>query len=69
MYSSVAKMQLLPDAKWTRLNPENREKHFVLVSASAKTGRAQLQAVISRSVYNLESKILFNRCEWVPGWK
>ena len=55
-------------SKWTCCNPENREKHFEVVSISQKNGEAQLRAVLTGSVRGISLRDLRNGEIWAAGW-
>ena len=60
-------------SKWTAVNPQNRERHFI-VTELFKDGNDQifscnLEAVINNNNYQIEWQELRNSEDWLMGWK
>ena len=63
---------ILLGAKWTKLQPQHREKHFVVHSqierAEGPVDRVRLEAVRTKSVYTVLVMELANAQRWRVGW-
>jgi len=63
---------ILLGAKWTKLQPQQREKHFVVHShierAEGPVDRVRLEAVRTKSVYTVLVMELANAQCWRVGW-
>jgi len=63
----------LLNSKWTAVNPDNREKHFMVTDVEYDEEGAvlscALEAVISRRVQAIEWAQLKNTSRWQYGWK
>ena len=64
-----ATQKLVVGSKWTRLNPENKEKHFELVTASHRLGWVELRAVYSGKIRRIDIESLLNLLNWGQGWR
>ena len=68
----VNKEAISVGAKWTALQPERREKHFVVHSrierADGPIETVRLEAVRTRSVYEVSVKELADGACWRAGW-
>ncbi len=61
-------------SKWTALNPQNREKHFLVVAVNEDevTGQLidlELEAVMTKNSYTITAEVLKNSEQWQQGWK
>ncbi|MFT6915382.1 MAG: tryptophan-rich hypothetical protein [Motiliproteus sp.] len=64
-------------SKWTRVNPKDREKHFMVTALYRDTGGdeansivdIELQAVVTRRSEALPWQTLQQAEQWQPGWK
>lgn len=59
-------------AKWTALQPKNREKHFVVHSQIERAGgvvdSVRVEAVLTKTVYAIAVSELGDATRWRPGW-
>ena len=65
---SIVSSNVKVGSKWTSRSPENREKHFEVVSVSQKAGEAQLRTVLTGSVRKISLEDLANGKIWAAGW-
>lgn len=60
-------------SKWTAVNPENKELHFIvtkLIRDDEETIVAcELEAVINKNTYQLDWTLLKDTSQWLTGWK
>lgn len=65
--------QKLLHSKWTSVQPNGKEKHFIVSKVSfdnnKKLTECQLEAVINNHVYNIDWQQLKNQQQWLMGWK
>ena len=70
--SKVFKDAILIGAKWTALQPQQREKHFVVHSrierAEGPIETVRLEAVRTKSVYTVSVAELADAQCWRVGW-
>ena len=70
--SKVYKDAILIGAKWTALQPQQREKHFIVHSrieqAKGSIETVRLEAVRTKSVYIVSVADLANVNCWRAGW-
>ena len=70
---NVLNPKKLHNSKWTSVNPEAREKHFVVTKVdhdeNGAVTRCLIEAVISRRTIEIEWRTLGNSDEWVNGWR
>ena len=63
----------LLNSKWTRVNPENKERHFIVTQVSqtedGKVIGCDLEAVLTHNVYQVDWQQLKNADDWLLGWK
>ncbi len=63
----------LLNSKWTRITPEYKEKHFIIVDVVFdEEGRVELctiEAVINSKEYSINWKDLKDSNTWLQGWK
>lgn len=74
----MAKMALSPKkllhSKWTAINSQNREKHFMVVrlmqdeSDQQIIAKVTLEAVFSKRHQTLNWRYLSNKTIWKTGW-
>jgi len=59
-------------SKWTRMHPQNKEKHFIIVDVDYDDAGAVcecvIEAVINRRRYHLDWREFNNRGTWQAGW-
>ena len=59
-------------AKWTALQPERREKHFVVHSrmerAEGPIETVRLEALLTKAVYEITVSELSDVAHWRSGW-
>ena len=59
-------------AKWTALQPERREKHFVVHSrverADGPIETVRLEALLTKAVYEITVSELSDVAHWRSGW-
>ncbi len=59
-------------SKWTSQQPQNKEKHFVIVDIThqtTKTPQCLLEAILTKHRMQLPLSELENPQKWLPGWK
>jgi len=65
----------LLNSKWTALNPQNKELHFIVVKLieseedESKIERCLLQSVMHKTDYEIACEDLKNGSVWQQGWK
>ena len=63
----------LINSKWTAVNPENREKHFMVSEVEFDEDESvmscSIEAVISKRAALIQWKELENDSVWIHGWK
>ena len=68
----VHKEAISVGAKWTALQPERREKHFVVHSrmerADGPIETVRLEAVLTKAVYEIAVSELRDVAHWRSGW-
>ena len=57
-------------SKWTAVNPENKEKHFLVTKLVEDDNpkHCVIEAVYSRQEYTIEIQHLNNTNYWLRGW-
>jgi tryptophan-rich hypothetical protein len=58
--------------KWTALNPQHRERHFIVTrlirgETDTITG-CELEAVINKNTYEIDWRKLKDEKYWITGW-
>ena len=70
--NKVHKEAISVGAKWTALQPERREKHFVVHSrverADGPIETVRLEAVLTKAVYEIAVSELSDVAHWRSGW-
>lgn len=65
--------QKLLGSKWTKTQPVNKEKHFIVTKVKKNEDQVVItcliEAVINNSEYELEWQCLKNSSIWLPGWQ
>ncbi|KLV04009.1 hypothetical protein ABT56_15370 [Photobacterium aquae] len=60
-------------SKWTKVNAEGRERHFMIIDVEydddQKVTRCVIQAVINHRMYELNWRELKDSSQWSMGWK
>lgn len=60
-------------SKWTASNPENREKHFMVIEVEfdeeGNVIECLIEAVINRNTYSINWRDLKDSNQWRAGWK
>ena len=60
-------------SKWTDRNPQNREKHFIVIDLLRDHEETiiacELEAVLSRRRMRIDWQVLRNNERWQFGWK
>ncbi|QIA65908.1 TIGR02450 family Trp-rich protein [Vibrio astriarenae] len=60
-------------SKWTAVEPQNREKHFMVTEVDydeeGKVVLCILEAVLSDREYSIDWTQLKSRDNWLQGWK
>ena len=68
----VHKEAISVGAKWTVLQPERREKHFVVHSrverADGPIETVRLEALLTKAVYEITVSELSDVAHWRSGW-
>lgn len=64
----------LLNSKWTALNPKKKEKHFLVTKLhwdeeAVEVLACDLEAVMTKNVYNLVPEDLKSTDKWLQGWK
>lgn len=65
----------LLNSKWTAVNPQNKELHFIVVKLiesevdEGKIERCLLQSVMHKTDYEIACTDLKNSSAWQQGWK
>lgn len=75
--ATTAKHRLNPRklllSKWTALQPQNREKHFLVTELFCDEDgtvlQIELQAVLNQRCQRLDWRTLENTEQWRMGWK
>jgi tryptophan-rich hypothetical protein len=59
--------------KWTAVQPENKERHFIIVKLIRASDQSiiacELEAVINHKIYQIQWQELKNSSSWLMGWK
>ena len=59
-------------SKWTAVNPQNKEKHFIVSKVKFddenNISQCLLEAVMSNRETNIDWKELKNSTQWKQGW-
>lgn len=60
-------------SKWSAVNPEKKEKHFIVSELIRDENEVivacKLEAVLSKTIYEIDWKVLKNKDNWLMGWK
>ena len=63
----------LLNSKWTRVNPERKEKHFLVSKVKYDEDgivlECEIEAVLTRSTYAIDWRVLRDSKQWMTGWK
>jgi tryptophan-rich hypothetical protein len=65
----------LPLSKWTAVNPQHKEKHFIVTKTieplppNTQIEQIELEAVYSRRIFIISWRDLTNVERWLQGWK
>ena len=63
----------LLNSKWTAVNPEKRERHFIVTAVEFDENGAvihcEIEAVLSKRVVEIEWRELKDSERWLHGWK
>ncbi|WP_029408484.1 TIGR02450 family Trp-rich protein [Thiomicrorhabdus sp. Milos-T2] len=65
----------LLNAKWTAVNPQNKERHFIVVKLledpqiEGKIEACILQSVMHKNDYEIRCEQLKDAATWLQGWK
>ena len=63
----------LLNSKWTAVNPDRKEKHFLVTEVEFDEDgtvlRCLIEAVISNRSRQIDWKELKNQEDWLQGWK
>ena len=63
----------LLNSKWTSVQPENKELHFIVIKlireADETITGCVLEAVMTKNSYPLTLEDLKNAEKWIMGWK
>lgn len=68
-------MKKLLNSKWTAINPQNKEKHFLIVQVHLSSHDNQvvekvtIEAVFTKRRFELCSKELQDDSKWSVGWR
>ena len=62
----------LLDSKWTAVNPERKEKHFLVTEVeydeNSKVTHCLIEAVMTKRSFSIQWRMLKNSSHWVSGW-
>lgn len=63
----------LPGSKWTAVHPEKGEKHFIVLDwlqyrPDEKPQRLEIEAVLTRRIYEIDFRELKDDWRWKMGW-
>ena len=62
-------------SKWTAKEPQNKEKHFIVIKVYRNLDDRQIidkidiQAVYTNKIYQVTPKELLDKNDWTRGWK
>jgi len=63
----------LLNSKWSANQPQRRERHFIVTrlirNEDDRIVACDLEAVISRNIYQVDWQQLRDSSNWVMGWK
>ncbi|MGL6315179.1 TIGR02450 family Trp-rich protein [Vibrio sp. WXL103] len=63
----------LLNSKWTKINPTNKELHFIVTSVDfdehQRVTECKIEAVINNHEYQVDWRELKNDNLWRQGWK
>ncbi len=63
----------LLNSKWTALNPQNKEKHFMIVRVKFDDNQqvieCLIEAVMSKKQTHLSWRQLKDKSQWLQGWQ
>ena len=63
----------LLNSKWTAVNPQNREKHFIVTKCPIEKGgqveHIEIEAVLTRNTYRIHWHDLRDGGRWEVGWR
>ena len=62
----------LLNSKWTAVNPERKEKHFLITEVeydeNGKVIHCLIEAVMTKRSFSIQWRTLKNASQWVSGW-
>ena len=65
--------KVLLHSKWTKIEVNNKEKHFVITKVIFDDKQSiiecVIEAVMSHNVYDINWRDLKNSCHWKIGWQ
>ena len=60
-------------SKWSAVNPEKKERHFIVSELIRDENEViiacKLESVLSKTLYEIDWKVLKDRENWLMGWK
>ena len=63
----------LLSSKWTKVNPERKEKHFLVTEVNydenGMVTDCLIEAVMSKHTYSIEWRGLRDSEKWITGWQ
>ena len=63
----------LLNSKWTAVQPQNREKHFLVTKVrfdeSGRVVECRIEAALSHKEYEIDWVDLKDTEKWIQGWK
>lgn len=63
----------LLNSKWTKVNVENKEKHFIVTEVSfddlQNVVSCSIEAVKTNNSYTIEWRVLKDSSQWRLGWQ
>ena len=63
----------LLDSKWTAVNPERKEKHFLITEVefdeNGKVIHCLIEAVMTKRSFSIQWRTLESSSKWVSGWQ
>ena len=63
----------LLNSKWTAVNPQNMEKHFIVTKCPIEKGgrveHIEIEAVLTHNTYRIHWRDLKDSGRWEVGWR
>lgn len=60
-------------SKWSAVNPEKKERHFIVSELIRDENEViiacKLESVLSKTLYEIDWKVLKDKENWLMGWK